>query len=124
MANLKILSFGAGAIGTYVGGSLALAGEQLTFVERPEAAQELRQRGLRLNLTVDRRRSSGEVSVIDPASFVVASSLESALRYGPFDAALFALKSYDTPAALDEMRSFKDNPVSIWSFLGYTRHGP
>lgn len=108
MANLKILSFGAGAIGTYIGGSLALAGEQLTFVERPEAADELRQRGLRLNLTIDRRRSSGEVSVIDPASFVVASSLESALRYGPFDAALFALKSYDTPAALDEMGPFKD----------------
>ncbi len=29
---LKILSFGAGAIGTYIGGSLALAGHQLVFV--------------------------------------------------------------------------------------------
>lgn len=108
MANLKILSLGAGAIGTYIGGSLALAGEQLVFVERPEAADELRQRGLRLNLTVDTRRASRDVSVINPSSFVVVSSLEAALRYGPFDAALFALKSYDTPAALAEMRPFKD----------------
>ena len=34
MANLKILSFGAGAIGTYIGGSLASAGEQIVFVEQ------------------------------------------------------------------------------------------
>jgi ketopantoate reductase len=28
---MKVLSFGAGAIGTYIGGSLALAGHQLVF---------------------------------------------------------------------------------------------
>ena len=50
---LKILVFGAGAIGTYIGGSLALAGQQVFFVEQPKVAEELRQRGLRLDLTLD-----------------------------------------------------------------------
>lgn len=106
MANLKILSFGAGAIGTYIGGSLALAGEQVVFVEQPAVAEELRQRGLRLDLTIDKRRNLKEASVINPSAFVVAGSLEDALRYGPFDVALFALKSFDTPAALEGMKPF------------------
>ncbi len=106
MANLKILSFGAGAIGTYVGGSLALAGEQVVFVEQPSVADELRQRGLRLDLTIDKRRNMKEASVINPSSFVATGLLEDALRYGPFDVALFALKSFDTPAALEGMKPF------------------
>jgi len=106
MANLKILSFGAGAIGAYIGGSLALAGEQIVFVEQPSVADELRQRGLRLDLTIDERRKTKEASVINPSSFVVAGSLEDALRYGSFDVALFALKSFDTPAALEGMKPF------------------
>ncbi|HET9912431.1 MAG TPA: 2-dehydropantoate 2-reductase N-terminal domain-containing protein, partial [Anaerolineales bacterium] len=50
---MKVLSFGAGAIGTYIGGSLALAGHQLVFVEQPKVVVELRQRGLRLDLALD-----------------------------------------------------------------------
>ena len=41
MTNLKILSFGAGAIGTYIGGSLSLVGEQVVFIEQPAVAGEL-----------------------------------------------------------------------------------
>ncbi len=106
MANLKILSFGAGAIGTYIGGSLALAGEQLIFVEQPAVAEDLRARGLRLDLTLDKKRNAKEASMLASSSFVVAPSLEDALRYGPFDVALFALKSYDTAAAIEGMKPF------------------
>src|SRR5258708_5942740 len=106
MANLKILSFGAGALGTYIGGSLALEGEQLVFVEQPRVADDLRSRGLRLDLTLDTGRNFKEASVIAPSAFVVAGSLEDALRYGPFDVALFALKSFDTAAALEGMKPF------------------
>jgi 2-dehydropantoate 2-reductase len=108
MANLKILVFGAGAIGTYIGGSLALAGEQLVFVERPEVAEEIRKRGLRLDLTLDKRRNTKEAYVLNPASFVIVSTLEESLRYGPFDVALFALKSFDTADAIDGMKPFKE----------------
>ncbi|HAE59017.1 MAG TPA: hypothetical protein DCG54_05780, partial [Anaerolineae bacterium] len=55
-SSLNVLVFGAGAIGTYIGGSLALAGHNLTFVEQPAVAQSLRQRGLKLDLSVDKRR--------------------------------------------------------------------
>ncbi len=108
MANLKILSFGAGAIGTYIGGSLALAGEQIVFVENPAVADELRQRGLRLNLTIDKRRKTNPIITLPPSAFVVAPSLEDALRYGPFDVALFALKSFDTSSALESMSLFAE----------------
>jgi 2-dehydropantoate 2-reductase len=105
---LKVLVFGAGAIGTYFGGSLALAGQQVVFLERPEIVEELRQRGLRLDLTLDRRRQTMDASRVDPASFVIVASLEEALRYGPFDVALFALKSFDTQPALEGIKPYAD----------------
>lgn len=110
---LNILVFGAGAIGTYIGGSLALDGHQLVFVEQTRVVEELRERGLRLDLTLDERRKTKESSRIEPASFRIVSTLEEALRYGPFDVALFALKSFDTPAALEGMRPFADKMPPI-----------
>ena len=110
---LKILTFGAGAIGTYIGGSLALAGHQVVFLERPAKVDELRARGLRLDLTLDKRRGTRDASVVDPSSFVIVSSLEEALRYGPFDVALFALKSFDTRAALEGLKPFADKMPPI-----------
>src|SRR4026207_1429957 len=105
---LKILVFGAGAIGTYIGGSLVLAGHQVVFVARQKVVDELRERGLRLDLTLDERRRTQSAVVINPSAFVIVTSLEEALRYGPFDLALFALKSFDTRAALEGMLPFAD----------------
>jgi 2-dehydropantoate 2-reductase len=110
---LKVLVFGAGAIGTYIGGSLALAGQQVGFVEQPKVVEELHQRGLRLDLTLDKRRQVKDASRVDPASLVIASTLEEALRYGPYDLALFALKSFDTQAALDGMKPFSNKMPPI-----------
>ena len=106
--SLKILSFGAGAIGTYIGGSLALAGHQVVFVERPDIAEDLRTRGLRLDLTLDKRRETRDAFTLDSRSFVMASSLEDALKFGPFDVGLFALKSFDTLPALEGMQPYAD----------------
>ena len=78
---MKILTFGAGAIGTYIGGSLALAGHQVVFVEQQKVVDELRERGLRLDLTLDERRKTKEASLINSSAFVIVSSLEEALRY-------------------------------------------
>ena len=105
---MKTLTFGAGAIGTYIGGSLALAGHQIVFVEQPKVVEELREKGLRLDLTTDPRRQTKDAAVVPPRSFVIVSSLEEALLYGPFDLALFALKSFDTQAALEGMQPFAD----------------
>ncbi|MFM8320325.1 MAG: ketopantoate reductase family protein [Chloroflexota bacterium] len=99
---LNILVFGAGAVGTYIGGSLALGGQRVVFVERPEVAEALRHSGLTLILDGQARRLEAPR---------IAGSLAEALAWQaleprPFDAALFALKSYDTAAALDGMRPF------------------
>jgi 2-dehydropantoate 2-reductase len=105
---LNVLVFGAGAIGTYFGGSLVLAGHNVVFVEQPKMVGELRERGLRLDLTIDERRKTHDAFVVAPRSFVIVPSLEEALKFGPFDVALFALKSFDTTAALEVMKPFAD----------------
>jgi len=112
-AAMKILCLRAGAIGTYVGGSLALAGSQLVFLERADKVEELRTRGLRLDLTADPRRQTKEATVVNPRTVVFVSSLEDALRYGPFDLVLFALKSYDTQAALEMIQPYADRMPSF-----------
>lgn len=105
---MKFLVFGAGAIGTYIGGSLALAGHQVVFVEQPKMVAELRAKGLRLDLTIDDRRKTKDAYRVDPRSFVIEPSLEEALRFGPFDAAIFALKSFDAEAAMQGLKPFAD----------------
>jgi 2-dehydropantoate 2-reductase len=108
---MNVLTFGAGAVGTYIGGSLALAGNRVVFVEQPKAAQELSQRGLVLDLTVDRGRWSGDdpsSAVYRPSSVEFVSSLDEALKRGPFDISIFALKSFDTAAALEGIRPHAD----------------
>ncbi len=105
---LKVLAFGAGAIGTYFGGSLILAGHQVVFVEQPKMVETLRGAGLRLDLTLDERRKTKDAFLIPSRSFTIAPSLEEALKSAPFDVALFALKSFDTPAALEGMKPFAE----------------
>lgn len=115
-SSLNILSFGAGAIGTYIGGSLSLAGHHVVFVEQPSVADDLRQRGMRLDLTLDERRKTKEANLLSPQSFVMAGSLEDALKFWPFDVAIFALKSFDTPAALEGMKPFAEKLPPILCF--------
>jgi 2-dehydropantoate 2-reductase len=112
-ARMKVLVFGAGAIGAYIGGSLALAGSQLVFLERGAKIEELRARGLRLDLTLDERRKTKDAFRLDSSSVVFVSSMEDALRYGPFDLVLFALKSYDTSAALETLKPYADKMPPI-----------
>jgi 2-dehydropantoate 2-reductase len=93
---MKILFFGAGAIGTYIGGSLALAGHSVTFIERPEPADIIRSQGLRLRLGAQEKKVQPALLVTSPAE---------ALAVGPYDFGVFALKSFDTASALGQLRS-------------------
>jgi 2-dehydropantoate 2-reductase len=102
LEKLNILSFGAGAIGTYIGGALALAGNRVVFVEQADSVKELRERGLRLDLTIGRN----SVFEIRDSSVAFRASLEEALGFGPFDFAIYALKSFDTESALEAMKPY------------------
>ncbi|MDZ4159340.1 MAG: 2-dehydropantoate 2-reductase [Anaerolineaceae bacterium] len=97
---LHVLCFGVGAIGTYIGGSLALAGHWVVFVERPEIADEVRQRGLRL-------RIRGEELVIEQPE--VLNSIGEALERSPFDVAILAIKSFDTPQFIESLKPYRDS---------------
>ncbi len=94
---LNLLVFGAGAIGTFIGGSLALHGQYVVFFDRPEVVGEIRRQGLSLDL-------DGRIHRL--ASPQVAASLQEALDQSPYDAAIFALKSNDTQSALEMMAPF------------------
>lgn len=87
---LNFLVFGAGAIGGYLGESLALRGHRVVFLERPHNLPALRQHGLSLQLADQSHHLQPEL----------VSSIEEALALPQFDMAFFALKSYDTEAAL------------------------
>ncbi len=94
-APLRFLVFGAGAIGTYIGGSLALQGYPVVFLERPDVAQIVRQSGLHLRI------KDQEQSLQHP---ILVTSIEEALALGPFDAAIYALKSFDTLTAVQQLQ--------------------
>jgi 2-dehydropantoate 2-reductase len=93
---LNILVFGAGAIGGYLGGSLALQGHRVVFLERAHNAPLLQEQGLHLQLGEQTHKLQLEV----------VTSIEQALALTSFDVALFALKSYDTEAALKPLQPY------------------
>ncbi len=104
---MRFLTYGTGAIGTYIGGSLVIAGQPVVFVERPEVAGGLREHGLRLKLDGSEQRIDAPL---------VAGSIEEALVHGPFDAMILAIKSYDTEAALQILAPYRVALPPILSF--------
>jgi 2-dehydropantoate 2-reductase len=112
---LTFLSFGAGAIGTYIGGSLALNRCKVVFLEQPVVADELERRGLRLCL------DGQEQAIANPQ---IVASLEEALSYGPFDAAIFALKSFDTAPFLETLVPYGDSIPPIVCFQNGVENEP
>jgi 2-dehydropantoate 2-reductase len=115
---LRFLCFGVGAIGTYLGGSLALSGQQVVFVERPAVAAEVRASGLTLDLSA---AGLGVQRVENP---LVVDSLEQALATGPFDVALLAVKAFDTPSVIDNLRPFLAQMPAVLSFQNGVENEP
>ncbi len=109
---MNFLIFGAGAIGTYLGGSLIRAGQKVTFLEGPEGLAQLRRQGLSLDLTV----SGDAVFSLSPGSFTCHSNLEEALQARSYDLVLLALKSFDTAAALQSIAPFSAQIPTVLCF--------
>lgn len=89
---MRFLCIGAGAIGTYIGGSLLSAGETVTFVERPEAIDRIKDQGMTVVRTDGTAYKTDGVSIVPTAS--------DALALGDYDAVIFAVKSFDTEKIL------------------------
>jgi 2-dehydropantoate 2-reductase len=84
---MKILVFGAGAIGTYIGGNLSLSGHSAFFIEQEQNIQHLLENGLSIQ---------DENGVRKTKNILAAATIGEALKSGPFDAAILAVKSFDT----------------------------
>jgi len=102
---LRFLCFGMGAIGTYIGGSLAAYGYEVSFLEKPDSNPSLIHQELKVETSNGMKTST---------SHKVFFSLDEALKDGKYDIALLAVKSFDTLAIIDSIRPFADEfPVVL-----------
>lgn len=106
---MRCLVLGAGAVGGYVGGRLAEAGAEVTFLVRPARAAALAARGLRLR------------SPFGDADLAVRTVTAEALRPG-HDLVLLACKAYDLDAAIAALRPAVDGRTAILPVLNGLSH--
>ncbi len=106
---MRILVFGAGAVGTYIGGSLAHAGHHAVFLEKPDVVETLRQNGICIQVTAG--GTSAPPLILPKSAYQCAGSLDEALSLGPFDVALYALKSFDTASAVASFSAASLPPI-------------
>lgn len=99
--SLNVVVVGAGAVGGWVGGRLALGGHNVTLVGRQRLAEAVAAGGLRLR-TPDQ---DGGTSTVVVCNLRVVTSVADTAPYGPFDLALFTVKTYDTNAAIAEIQA-------------------
>jgi 2-dehydropantoate 2-reductase len=95
---MRIVVVGAGAIGGFVGGKLAAAGHDVVFVDRPAFAQAVRDKGLRII-------EPDKATTIHPT--VVTQAAEAFTSSSPADLVLICVKTFDTQAAVDELRPYR-----------------
>jgi len=91
---MRVLVFGAGAIGSAVGGFLARAGHEIRLVGRAAHMEAIQSGGLRI---------SGIWGEHHVDTLKTATSLE-AFSGESFDVAVIAVKSYDTAAAVKSIQ--------------------
>jgi 2-dehydropantoate 2-reductase len=99
---LRVLIIGAGAVGTFVGARLALAGHDVTLVGRPGLAAAVRGGGLTL-IEPSGSRYTADVSAVD--SLAAAFTHSASTSASSYDLALITVKAYDTAGVIAELRA-------------------
>jgi 2-dehydropantoate 2-reductase len=102
---MKILVYGAGAVGGYVGACLANAGHDLTLVLRGDATRVIEAKGLTVQAGEDR--------------FTVRPAVRTSLAHTfqeqgvQFDLVVLGMKAYDLKTAVDHLVAFCPNPPPL-----------
>ena len=110
---MKIYIYGAGSIGCYLGGSLAAAGSDVTFITRPRIHAELSQFGLVLTdyLGKNIKLAPHQLKLtIDPAQVVDADVVFICVKSAATEQVAHELKEYlgtKTPLII----SFQNHPL-------------
>lgn len=102
---MNVLVYGAGAVGGYLGGRLALAGRLVTLVTRPDTAAAINRDGLHLTESGETRR----------ALVRAVGSLSEALAGHVFDLIVLGMKGYDLPAAVEQLSVLCPEPPRVMS---------
>jgi len=95
----RFLIYGAGAIGTYIGGSLSLQGHEVVFLERRHDIHALQDRGLRMSI---------EGTQYQIPSPIFISRLDE-IKEKHFDLIILALKTYHLNEVLPDLKRLKDH---------------
>jgi 2-dehydropantoate 2-reductase len=104
---MRIGIMGAGAIGCNVGGMLARAGHDITFIDQwPAHVEAMKTNGLKLSGTWPDH-------VVPPDSFRALHLYEAQRITKPFDAAFLAVKGYDTEWATMFILRFLKEPDGV-----------
>src|SRR5882762_1285253 len=109
LSAIRILIVGAGAVGGYFGGRLALAGRDVTFLVRPERAKQLRRDGLRII-------SPHGDALLSP-KLVRAEEIDTA-----YDLVFVSVKAYALEAAMNDFAAGVGPQKMILPVLNGMRH--
>ena len=106
---MRILMVGAGATGGYIGGRLAAAGRDVTFLLRPRRAAQIASHGL---------------EILSPHGDVhLRPRLVSAGDVGsPFDLVLLSVKAFSLETALDDLHPAVGPSTVLLPMLNGLRH--
>lgn len=107
---MRIAVMGAGAVGGYFGGLLALAGHEVSFIARGAHLAAMQAGGL----TLETGRGTLKIT---QARFV-----DSAAQVDPCDVVLFAVKAYDIEAAAAPLKRLVDGGACVVSVLNGVDH--
>ena len=100
---MDYLLIGAGAIGTYIGASLAHAGCKVSFLERAEFTEQLRQTGVKLKLPAS--------EIVIPKVEVFSNPKQAFMQ--KYDVVVFAMKSFDTKIAAESLQPYQSQIGTI-----------
>jgi 2-dehydropantoate 2-reductase len=101
---MHYLIFGAGAVGSYVGGRLALSGQKTTFLTRPGKKRTFQKNGLRI---VDK---TDDELLPNP---ILVDSVQQAFSPSPPEVILLTVKTYDIEIAAAQILDCAPAPLPI-----------
>ena len=107
---MRILAVGAGAVGGYFGGRLLWAGRDVTFLVRPQRAEQIRKNGFAV------RAAAGGAEELN-ARAIVSEQIET-----PYDLVLVCCKAYDLESAMDGFAPAVGPDTAILPLLNGLRH--
>jgi 2-dehydropantoate 2-reductase len=107
---MKIGVMGAGGLGGFVGGRLALEGHRVSFITRGMHLKAIRESGLKVESP--------------DGNFVIEDALatDNPREVGPVDLILFSVKSYDSAEAIEKMKPMVGTQSVIIPVLNGIEH--